>query len=70
MRGDVEMSLDTRHVEKNILFGLLKAQALNPVMAEIKEFNDVVFQLIATMEAEDVKLVEKQVDEYMKRLKK
>ena len=61
------MSLDKRHTEKNILFDLLRAQALNPALAEFREFGDVVYQLIATMEPEDVELVEKRVAEYIQK---
>ncbi|MCL2851777.1 MAG: hypothetical protein FWE20_01900 [Defluviitaleaceae bacterium] len=63
------MSLEIRRTEKSIPFDLLRAQALNPSITEIKEINDVLFRLIATMEPEDVDIVEKQVAEYMKRLR-
>ena len=59
------MSLETRHTEKSILFSLLKAQKINPEIAKINEFNEIVFQLKATMEPEDVELVIKQVTEYL-----
>jgi len=63
------MSLDVRHAEKTILFRLLRARCLNPIIAELDEINDVIHQLIATMEPVDVELVEKQVEDYMQRRK-
>jgi len=60
------MSIDNRHTEKSILFDILRAQALNPSLAEIREFRDLAFQLIATMGPEDVELVKLQIVEYMK----
>ena len=50
------MSLETRHTEKSILYKLLRCK-------ELKDFNDVINGLIATMEPEDVKLVKAQVAE-------
>jgi len=57
------MALETRHTEKNLLFSLLKAQKYNPVLAQAKEMKEIVLQLKATMEPEDVELVLKQIAE-------
>ena len=48
------MSIETRHTEKNLLYMLLKAQncAEKP-----NDFDDIIHQLTAVMEKEDVELV-------------
>ena len=48
------MSVETRHTEKNILFKLL-------LIEDIKGLREVISNLVATMEPEDVELVKKQV---------
>ena len=48
------MSIETRHTEKNILFKLLRIK-------DIEDLQEVIANLIATMEPEDVELVKKQV---------
>lgn len=63
------MSSEVRHTEKRILFSLLRAQSLDPELVKSNEFNDVVFQLIAAMESDDVQAVEKLVSLYMQRRK-
>ena len=50
------MSLDTRHTEKSILFRLLTSKTL-------EDFEETTIQLMATMEPEDVELVQKRVAE-------
>jgi hypothetical protein len=50
------MSVETRHTEKTILFALLTAETSADV-------HKVITQLKATMEPEDVELVEKRVAE-------
>ncbi|MDR1664093.1 MAG: hypothetical protein LBR83_04115 [Clostridiales bacterium] len=51
------MSVETRHTEKNILFQLLKA-------ADAGDLQEIIFNLCATMEPEDVELVKKQFEDY------
>ena len=63
------MALEARRVEKDILFDLLKAQKLNPVIAELNEIHEIIFKLKATMEPEDVELVVKQVNDFMQTIK-
>ena len=53
------MSLETRHTEKNMLFMLLTAKTL-------VDIDKVIINLMATMEPEDVELVQKRVAEYKK----
>ena len=54
------MSVETRHTEKNILFQLL--------IARIKgDWETVTDNLMATMEPEDVELVQKRVAEWEKK---
>jgi len=55
--------LETRHTEKSILFMLLKAQKSDPVLAESRSFREIVSQLEATMEPEDVQLVLKKISD-------
>jgi len=63
------VALEARRVEKDILFDLLKAQKLNPVIAELNEIHEIIFKLKATMEPEDVELVVKQVNDFMQTIK-
>ena len=55
------MALETRHIEKQLLFNLLKALHRDPNLGKSREFNDVVVSLKAVMEEEDVAIVEKKV---------
>ena len=50
------MSVETRHTEKNILYKLLRCE-------NFSDLEDVIANLIATMEPEDVELVKAQVAE-------
>jgi hypothetical protein len=50
------MGLETRHTEKNILFQLLTAETP-------RDIDTVVMNLMATMEPEDVELVQKRAAE-------
>jgi len=50
------MSVETRHTEKNILFWLLKAETF-------EDIKDIIANLMATMEPEDVELVMKRLAE-------
>ena len=57
------MSLETRHTEKNILFMLLEAKKSDPKLEESKSFKKIITQLEATMEPEDVQLVQKKISD-------
>ncbi|MDR1663835.1 MAG: hypothetical protein LBR83_02805 [Clostridiales bacterium] len=50
------MSVETRHTEKSILYKLLTIE-------DMDDLDDIIYNLIATMEPEDVELVKKQVAE-------
>jgi hypothetical protein len=50
------MSVETRHTEKTILYSLLRAKTL-------ADYEDATNQLMATMEPEDVELVQKRIAE-------
>lgn len=52
------MSLETRHKEKEILFKLLR---LEESIRNTKQVKELIGELIATMEPEDVELVKNQV---------
>ncbi len=54
------MSLETRHTEKNMLYNLLLAIKGNSTIEQVAS------NLMATMEPEDVKLVEKAIDDFLK----
>jgi hypothetical protein len=57
------MALETRHIEKNMLFMLLKAQKESQDLANSDDFKAIVVQLMAQMEQEDVVVVEKRIGE-------
>ena len=57
------MSVEIRHTEKNILFQLLRAKITG-------DWETVTDNLMATMEPEDVELVQKQVAEWEKKNQK
>jgi len=60
------MALETRHTEKNLLFMLLELQNSDKKFKESKKLKKIIAQLKATMEPEDVKLVQKEIMELAK----
>ena len=60
------MALETRHVERQMLFNLLKALHRDPELGKSREFNDIIYSLKAVMEAEDVALVNEQIQELIR----
>ncbi len=54
------MSIETRHKERDFLFKLLR---LPEEVKRINEVGELISNLIATMEADDVEIVKKQVME-------
>ena len=57
------MALETRHTEKSLLFTLLKLKKRNKILEELDDYNEAILQLMATMEQEDVVIVQKKVSE-------
>ena len=57
------MALETRHTEKSLLFMLLELQKSSKELENSKKLKKVIAHLKATMEPEDVKLVQKEIAE-------
>ena len=57
------MALETRHMEKQLLFNLLKALHREPSLRKSRELGDVIRSLKAVMEPEDIALVNEQIKE-------
>ena len=58
------MSIETRHIERDRLYSLLSIKIMNPDL-KIKGLDEAINRDMATMEQDDVKIVQQMISELM-----
>jgi len=58
------MSIETRHIERDRLYSLLSIKIMNPDL-KIKGLDEAINRAMATMEQDDVKIVQQMISELM-----